>query len=118
MGRCFSAGHMVYLTYKYKLYSLCDRNKYLHNEIDAFAGVYNHFIALQKRYYRRYKKYPSKFTLMKHLVKLKKTVRFSHWCLLPSQALQNVIERIDFGYKKFFAKENKRRSSPKSSVKR
>ncbi len=98
----------MYVTYKYKLYSRCDRNKYLHREIDAFAGVYNHFIALHKRYYRRFKKYPGKYTLIKHLTKLKKTVRYSAWCLLPSQALQNVIERIDFGYQKFFAKQNKR----------
>ena len=99
---------MDYMTYKYKLYSCCDSNKYIHQDIDAFAGVYNHFIALHKRYYRRFKKYPSKFTLIKHLTKLKKTVRFAHWLSLPSQALQNVIERIDFGYQKFFAKENKR----------
>ena len=98
----------MYVTYKYKLYSRCDRNKYLHREIDAFVGVYNHFIALHKRYYRRFKKYPGKYTLIKHLTKLKKTVRYSAWCLLPSQALQNVIERIDFGYQKFFAKQNKR----------
>ncbi len=98
----------MYLTCKYKLYSRCDRNKYLHRDIDAFAGVYNHFIALHKRYYRMFGKYPSKFTLIKHLTKLKKTARFAHWCLLPSQALQNVIERIDFGYQKFFAKDNKR----------
>ena len=98
----------MYQTYKYKLYSRCDRNKYLHDEIDAFAGVYNHFIALYKRYCRRFDKYPSKFRLNKHLTKLKKTARFSHWCLLPSQALQNVIQRIDFGYKKFFDKDNKR----------
>ena len=99
---------MDYLTYKFKLYSRCDRNKYLHRDIDAFAGVYNHFIALHKRYYQRYKKYPSKFTLIKHLAKLKRTTRFAHWCLLPSQALQNVVERIDFGYQKFFARDNKR----------
>ena len=98
----------MYLTYKYKLYSRCDRNKYLHRDIDAFAGVYNHFIALHKRYYRMFGKYPSKFRLMRHLSKLKKTARFAGWCLLPSQALQNVIERIDFGYQKFFAKDNKR----------
>ncbi len=99
---------MAYLTYKYKLYSRCDRNRYIHQDIDAFAGVYNHFIGLHKRYYRRFKKYPSKFTLIKHLTKLKKTARFSRWRLLPSQALQNVIERIDFGYQKFFDRENKR----------
>ena len=98
----------MYLTYKYKLYSRCDRNKYLHRDIDAFVGVYNHFIALHKRYYRMFGKYPGKYRLMRHLSNLKKTVRFSAWCLLPSQALQNVVERIDFGYQKFFAKDNKR----------
>ena len=99
---------MEYLTYKYKMYSRCDRNKYLHRDIDAFAGVYNHFIALHKRYYRRFGKYPSKYTMINHLAKLKRTTRFAHWCLLPSQALQNVVERIDFGYQKFFARDNKR----------
>ena len=106
--RAFSLLFVMYLTYKYKLYGRCNRNKYLHREIDAFAQVYNHFIALHKRYYRRFKKYLTKVRLQRHLTKLKKTVRFSHWCSLPSQALQNVIERIDFGYKKFFAKDNKR----------
>ena len=99
---------MDYIAYKFKLYSRCDRKRYIHRDIDAFAGVYNRFIALHKRYYRRYNKYPGKFDLMKHMTKLKKTRRFSHWRMLPSQALQNVIERIDFGYQKFFAKENKR----------
>ena len=99
---------MDYLTYKFKLYSRCDRNRYLHHEINDFAGVYNHFIALHKRYYRRFGKYLNKYALMKHLKKLKDTTRFAHWRLLPSQALQNVIERIDFGYQKFFARDNKR----------
>ena len=99
---------MDYLTYKYKLYSRCDRNNYIHRDIDAFAGVYNHCIALHKRYYQRFGKYPNKYALMKHLAKLKRTTRFAHWRLLPSQALQNVVERIDFGYKRFFARDNKR----------
>lgn len=98
----------MYQTYKYKLYSRCDRNRYIHRDIDAFAQVYNHFIALHRRYYQRFKKYPSKARLQRHLTGLKGTVRYSHWCMLSSQALQNVIERIDFGYQKFFAKNNKR----------
>ena len=58
---------MKYLTYKYKMYSLCDRNMYIHRDMDSFAEVYNHFIALHKRYYRRFGKYPSKFTMINHL---------------------------------------------------
>ena len=99
---------MSLITYKYKLYGRCEKNKYIHRDIDAFAGMYNHFIALHKRYYRRYKKYPNKFALMRHLTKLKGTDRFWHWCLLSNPALQNVIERIDYGYQKFFRRENKR----------
>ena len=99
---------MDYLTYKFKLYSTCDRNRYLHHEINDFAQVYNHFIALHKRYYRRFGKHPSKARLQRHLTTLKRKKRFAHWRLLPSQALQNVIERIDFGYKRFFARDNKR----------
>ena len=99
---------MDYITYKYKLYSRCDRNVYLHRDIDAFAEVYNHFIAFHKRFYGLYGKYPSKGKLERHLTKLKKTVRFSHWCSLPFQALQNVIERIDDGYQLFFEKHNRR----------
>jgi len=94
-------------TYKFKLYK-SKKNKYLHGQIDLGNQIYNHFIAVHKRYFRLYKKYPSAFTMNKHLTKLKKLKRFSHWKFFPSQAAQNIIERIDFGYKKFFRKENLR----------
>jgi putative transposase len=39
---------------------------------------------------------------MKHITKLKKRKRFSHWNQLGSQAIQDIAQRIDRGYKLFF----------------
>lgn len=73
--------------------------------------IYNHIIALHKRYYKYFKQYPSLFKIQKHLTKLKKQERFLFWNQLGSQAIQNISERIDFGYKKFFRHENIRSPS-------
>jgi putative transposase len=75
----------------------------LHKTIDGHADVWNHFVALHRRYYAICGKYPNKRRLWKHLVKFKRLPRFAHWNQLPSQALQDVIERIDKGYMKMFA---------------
>ena len=45
---------------------------------------------------------------MRHLTKLKQLPRFAHWNLLPSQSLQDVIDRLDKAYQKKFS--NPRRS--------
>lgn len=71
-------------------------------------------IAIHKRYYKYFKKYPSSFSLQKHITKLKKQQKYLFWNQLNSQAIQNVVERIDFGYQKFFRKENKRPPSFRS----
>ena len=88
-------------TYKFKLYSN-HGNRELHKTIEGHASVWNHCVALQRRYYALYGKYISKFRLMKHIGKLKKTCRFAHWNQLPSQAVQDVVARIDKGYKAMF----------------
>ena len=88
-------------TYKFKLYSNhCNRE--LHKTIGGHASVWNHCVALQRRYYAIYGKYISKFRLINHISKLKRTERFSHWTQLPSQAIQDVATRIDKGYKAMF----------------
>lgn len=97
-------------TFKYKLYS-SKRNKHLHSQVELAASIYNHCIALHRRYYRLYKKSLNYYNLKKHLTKLKKLQKYSHWNSLNSQAIQNIAERIDFGYKRFFdnLKSNSRR---------
>ncbi|MHB1665593.1 MAG: RNA-guided endonuclease InsQ/TnpB family protein [bacterium] len=94
-------------TYKYKLYKT-KRLKYIHRLINISADAYNHFIALHKRYYRLYHKSLNKFVLQKHITKLKKLSKYNYWNDLGSQAIQEITERIDKGYKKFFKHENKR----------
>ena len=89
-------------TYKFKMYSN-HGNRELHKTIDSHAQVWNHFIALCRRYYAIYSKYPGKKALRRHLTKLKRLPRYTHWNLLPSQSLQDVIDRIDKGYMKVFA---------------
>jgi len=89
-------------TYKFKLYSN-HGNRELHKTIDSHAQVWNHFVALCRRYYGIYGNYPGKKLLMRHLTKLKRLSRYAHWNLLSSQSLQDVIDRLDKAYTKMFA---------------
>ena len=88
-------------TYKFKMYSN-HGNGELHKMIDGHADVWNHCVALQRRYYAIYGKYISKFRLINHISKLKRTSRFAHWNQLPSQSIQDVATRIDKGYRAMF----------------
>ena len=85
------------------------KNRKLHREIEQFCRVCNHFIAVIERYYRLFKKHPSANRLKKLLPKLKRTRRLSWLKELPSQALQDVVERIDRAYKRFFEERKKGR---------
>ena len=102
-------------TYKYKLYSKA-KNGILDNQIDRFGIVYNHCIAFHRRYYQFTGKQLGKYQLMSHLTKLSHR---DHWKdifeNLPSQAVQNVAERIDKAYKLFFRNlKHKVKTSPPS----
>ena len=78
-------------------------NRELHKTIDGHAFVWNHCVALQRRYHAIYgNQYISKFRLINHISKLKRTQRFAHWHQLPSQAIQDVASRIDKGYQSMF----------------
>lgn len=102
------------ITYYFKAYN-SKKNKHLHNLINLACLIYNHCIALHKRYYRRYKKYLNIYHLQKHLTKLKKTSKFSHFKLLDAQAIQDITQRIDRAYKLFFKnRKKKKRWSPPS----
>ena len=72
-------------------------------------------MALCRRYYAIYGKYPGKKALMRHLTQLKSLPRFAHWTLLPSQSLQDVIDRLNTTYSKMFADRhsNKRSGLPR-----
>ena len=105
---------VVHKTYKFKLYR-SHRNKKLHRQINAGGIAYNHCIALHKRYYRLFHKSLNVYRLQKHLTKLKKIPRFAYLKELDAQALQDIVERIDKGYKLFFRnlKHHVRTAPPK-----
>lgn len=99
-------------TFCFKLYH-SDHNNALMRQINIAGLTYNHCIALHRRYYRLFGKYIKAFALMKHLTKLKRTKRFAFMNKLGSQAVQNVVERIDRAYSLFFSNlKRKIRSSP------
>ena len=89
-------------TYKYRLYT-SKRDKYLYQQIDVAGIIWNHALAVQKRYYRLTGKYIKKHRLMSHLAKMKRTERFGYWQLVGSQAVQDVVDRLDKAYLRFFA---------------
>ena len=88
-------------TFVFKAYS-SKRNRKLHRQIDIAAGIWNHCIALHKRYFRLYGKHLNQFRLMKHLTKLKRLQKNSDWKNLGSQAIQDIAQRIEKSYQLFF----------------
>ena len=91
------------ITYEYNIY----RNRHL-SLIDMMllecCFVWNHSLALQKRYYRIYGKYIDKVKMKKHFAKrICKRLK-----LLHSWTIQEVIDRLDDAYQRFFKKLAKR----------
>jgi putative transposase len=89
-------------TYKYRLYT-SKRDKHLHQQIDVAGIIWNHALAVQKRYYRLTGKYIHKYRLMSHISRMRRSRRFGHWRLVGSQAVQDIVERLDKAYLRFFA---------------
>jgi len=109
-------------TYKYKLKLTKEQS----NRVDSWIGtsryVYNLALETKIEAYKQRKISLSKFDLMKQLVDLKDI----EWIKdVPSQSLQNVIERMDLAYQSFFkgggfpkwAKRNQYKSILLKSVK-
>ena len=101
-------------TYQFKLYQH-KRNKHLHFSINAASNIYNHCIALHKRYYRLFGKNLNKNKLQKHIAKQRR--KNEYWLLVNSQAVQDITDRIERAYQLFF-KHNKKGVRPPSFRKR
>jgi putative transposase len=99
-------------TYKFKLYQ-SKKNKHLHQRINISGLIWNHCIALHRRYYKLTGKGLNMYALMKHITKLKKLPKYSHWNLVDAQAVQDIAQRIDKAYKLFFGNlKRKVRTAP------
>ncbi len=100
------------ITYKFKLYR-AKKNKHLHQQINISGLIYNHCIALHRRYYRLFGTSLNAYALMKHITKRKKLPKYSHWNMVGSQAIQDIVQRIDKAYKLFFGnRKRKVKTSP------
>ena len=99
--------------YKYKMYSKA-KGGLIDNQIDRFGILHNHCIALYRRYYKLFKKNPSKFAVMTHMVKMKHRERWERiFNGLDAQAVQQLVDRIDKSYRQFFRKiKNHEKASP------
>ena len=83
------------ISYKYKLYRT-KNTRHLDNMLSEACFVWNHALSLQKRYYRIYGKYVSSARMQKHFAKrIKRTY-------LHSQSVQEVLQRLDTAYTRFF----------------
>ena len=92
-------------TLKYRLYT-SKRDKHLIGQIHAAASVWNHSVALTRRYYRMYGSPIGVNRLMKHIAKLRR--KNPYWQRLGSQAVQDVCQRLDKAYQRFFSDSRKR----------
>jgi putative transposase len=61
--------------------------KCLAQKINIAGAIYNHLIALHRRYHQRFGRWISAYRLKNYITKLKKTKRFSFWNSLGSQAI-------------------------------
>lgn len=91
-------------SYKYRLYRCDKKDRHLRQMLFIASTVWNHFIALQKRYYRLTGKYISLVEMNKHVLNLRRSKRFALWQGLHSQVCQDVCRRVDDGYQRFFTK--------------
>ncbi|WP_066375044.1 RNA-guided endonuclease InsQ/TnpB family protein [Anabaena sp. CA = ATCC 33047] len=95
-------------TLKFKLYEH-KRNRYLKRMINTAGVIYNHCIALHKRYYRMWGKHLNCAKFQSHIAKLRKHNSF--WQSVGSQAVQDICQRIEKAYQLFF-KHNKKGVRP------
>jgi len=91
-------------TLKFKLYNH-KWNRFLKRSINAAGVIYNHCIALHKRYYWMWRKHLPAAKLQAHVAKLRKRNRL--WQLVGSQAVQDICQRIEKAYQLFFKHHNK-----------
>ena len=96
-------------TLKFKLYNH-QRNRYLKRSINAAEVIYNHCIALHRRYYRMYGNHLNCAKLQSHMTKLRKRKPF--WQTVSSQAVQELCQRIERAYLLFFKPHKKGVSRP------
>ena len=95
----------VHRNYQYRLYRNDKRDQFLHEQINGAGTIWNHALALQKRYYRLTGEYINLGVMQKHISFLRMhTARFAFWKKVGSQTAQDMLQRLDDAYMRFFNK--------------
>lgn len=89
------------ISYKYNIYH-SKKTKHLDKMLRECCFVWNRTLALQRRYYKLFGKYISVGKMQKHFAKRIKRN------LLHSQTTQEILQRLDSAYNRFFKKLSKR----------
>jgi len=97
---------LVRQTFQFKLFG-CKQLRYLHRTIDVAAEIWNHAVALHRRYYRLFEKTLPKARLQAHLAKLRNG-KMPHWKAVGSQSVQAITDRLYLGWEAFFRGDIKR----------
>ena len=97
---------LVRQTFQFKLFG-CKQLRYLHRTIDVAAEIWNHAVALHRRYYRLFEKTLPKARLQAHLAKLRNR-KMPHWKAVGSQSVQAITDRLYLGWEAFFRGDIKR----------
>ena len=93
-------------TYKYRLYRNKKVDGSLHHQINVADMIWNHALALQRRYYKLTGKYIPLDVMKKHIAKLRmRCPQYAYWKDLGSQAVQEILEWLDKAYMRFFKKQ-------------
>ena len=108
---------MMRKTFVFKLYK-AKKNKALHVQIEHASSIYNYCIAVHKRYFKLFGKHLNKYKLQKHITKLKRQASYNHWIHVPSQAIQDITDRIERAYQLFFKHGKSGNIKPPSFKKR
>lgn len=90
---------------KYKLYK-SKKNEKLAELLSTGCSIWNHCLALQRRYYNLYGEYIGLSRMQRHIAKLRN--KNLQWQKLGAQSVQEISERLDISYKRFFKKISKR----------
>ena len=93
-------------SFQFKLFE-CKRLRHLHGTIDVSSEIWNHSVALHRRYYRLFKKTLPKAKLQAHLAKLRNG-KMPHWQAVGSQSVQAITDRLYLAWEAFFAGDIKR----------
>ena len=97
---------MIRQAFKFKIYN-SESNRRLNTQRVIAGQIWNYCIARHKRYYRRFGKHLHQNRLKKRVAYLRNHLQ-PEWKQLGSQAVQDVVERIERGYQLFFlAKKQK-----------